>query len=57
MRLKAYTEAWEKLEWGKHMEEKMMTVDLGGTPSPGLKNLFTAMAKAQAVTQTLLRKG
>jgi hypothetical protein len=30
------------------MEEKMMTVDLGGTQSPGLRNLFTAMAKAQS---------
>lgn len=29
-----------------------MTVDLDGTQSPGLKNLFTAMAKAQAQLET-----
>jgi hypothetical protein len=34
------------------MEEKILTVDLGGTQSPGLKNLFTAMAKAQAQLET-----
>ena len=34
------------------MEEKMMTVDLGGSPNTGLKNLFTAMAKAQAKLET-----
>ena len=32
-----------------------MTVDLGGTQSPGLKNLFTAMAKAQAQLETASR--
>jgi hypothetical protein len=42
------------------MEEKMMYVDtttlgLGGTQSPGLKNLFTAMAKAQAQLETASR--
>jgi len=33
----------------------MMTVDLGGTQSPGLKNLFTAMAKAQSQVGVALK--
>jgi hypothetical protein len=37
------------------METKVMTVDLGGTQSPGLKNLFTAMAKAQSQVGVALK--